>query len=91
MVGDVTPLYEACKARKIVAITSYTKRDGSDAAHTGGIYEIRSQEGKFWLWDTQLNDHIRVFILNDINSFEVLDEDFVPSQPWEIKIDGAIV
>ncbi len=91
MVADVTPLYEACKAKKVVALTSYTKKDGSNVAHTVGIYEIRTEEGKMWGWDVQLNDHIRAFILNDINAFEVLDQDFMPSQGWDIKIDGEII
>jgi hypothetical protein len=91
MIADVTPLYEACRSRKIVDLTSYTKKDGSDVTHTIGIFEIRTNEGKLWGWDVTLNDHIRAFIINDINSFEVLDQDFIPPEPWDIKIDGEVV
>jgi len=87
MVADLGPLYEAARAKKVVNI-SYTKeKDGMVVDHAIGIYEIRSEEGKMWGWDVNENSHIRVFILNNLNSFQVLDQDFVADQ-WPVKIDG---
>ena len=90
MVADVAPLYEACRARKVVDLTDYTKRDGTHVSHTVGINEIDTANGLLWGWDVNENLHIRKFIMNDINAFQVLDQDYVSSQ-FPIKIDGVEV
>ena len=87
---DVAPLFEACRGKLQVTL-EYTKKDGTYVQHTGGIYEIRSNEGKLWLWDTTVNDHIRVFIMDSIQNFQILDAPFFPPQPFPIKIDEEIV
>ena len=87
---DVAPLYEACRGKLQVTL-DYTKKDGTFVQHTGGIYEIDSPKGLLWLFDTNLNDHIRKFFLGSINSFQILDTVFFPPQPYPIKIDGEIV
>jgi len=91
MLADTTPLYNACRNKKIVEI-SYTKETtGETVTHTIGIYEIRTEEGKMWGWDVNLNDHIRVFIINNINSMQLTDNDFIPPEPWDVKIDGEVI
>ena len=89
MVADLGPLYEACRAMKLVTI-NYTDKKGVVSVRTGGIYEIRSTEGKLWFWDTTENVHIYAYFLNSINSFEVRNTDFVPSE-WPVIIDGETI
>jgi len=89
---DPAPLYEACRGKLQIALTSYTKKDGSISSdHVGGIYEIDSANGIIWIFDTVLNDHIRKFFIGSINSFQVLDTPFFPPQPYPIQIDGEII
>lgn len=90
MVTDLTPLIEACRNKLQIALTSYTKKDGSVVMdHVGGIYEIRGDE--LWIWDTNRNDTIRKFFISSINDFQVLDIPFSPPHAWPIKIEGEIV
>jgi predicted DNA-binding transcriptional regulator YafY len=89
MVSDFGPLYEACRAKKLLTI-NYTDKKGITTDRTGGVYEIHSEEGKLWFWDTTANDNIRVYFLSSINSFEVLATYFTDNQ-WPIKIDGQVV
>jgi hypothetical protein len=89
---DAAPLYEACRGKLQVALTAYTKKDGSISSdHVGGIYEIDSAKGLIWIWDTNRNDTIRKFFISNIDSFQVLDTVFFPPQPWPIQIDGEII
>jgi len=85
---DIAPLIEACQGMLQVTL-NYTKKNGEIVEHTGGIYEIRTMEGNLWLWDTNTNDHIRKFLLNSINSFQVLDLQFIkPQAEYPILVDG---
>lgn len=88
MISDLTPLIEAA-TNKLQIILDYTKTNGEVVTHQGGIYEIR--DNYLWLWDTNLNDNIRKFIISNINSYQILDIAFFPPQPWPIKINGDIV
>lgn len=93
MITDVEPLVEALQAHKQVTL-NYTKKSGELVTHTGGIYEIGANKAGntvVWLWDTQLNDHIRQFLLPNINSFQVLDADFQDVFGWGFKLNGEIL
>jgi hypothetical protein len=90
MVADTSPLYEACRGRKVVNLTDYVKADGTNVTHTIGVYEIDTTKGVLWGWDINENLHIRKFIIASINSFTVLDQDFIPSG-FPVKIDGVEV
>lgn len=89
MISDIGPLEEACK-NKLQVVLNYTKKTtGENVQHQGGIYEINGDI--LWLWDTNLNDNIRKFLIENINSFEVLNISFFPPQQFPIKINGEIV
>jgi len=87
---DIEALVEAALNRLQVSL-NYTKATtGEIVNHKGGIVEIRSSEGILYLWDTTLNDHIRKFILANINSFQVLPEkfDYMSAGGYPIVING---
>jgi len=89
MISDIVPLVEACRGKLQINIDYTKKTTGETVHHQGGIYEI---DGNIlWLWDTNLNDNIRKFLIENINSFEVLNVAFFPPQPFPIKINGEIV
>ncbi len=94
MIADLTPLVEALKAHKQITLT-YTKGGtGEIVTHTGGIYEIGpNKKGNevLWLWDTALNDHIRQFLIGNIQSFQVLDLDFTDMFGFGFKLNGEII
>lgn len=90
---DINPLIEAARNKLQVTI-NYTKQNGEFVSHTGGIYEIgNNSKGNdvVWLWDTMVNDHIRQFLVGNINSFSVLSAPFMPPQPYPIIIYGETV
>lgn len=89
MISDLTPLIEACRNKLQVTLNYTKKTTGEMVVHTGGIYEIR--DNLLWLWDTTSNDNIRKFLIENIDSFQVLDALFFPPNPWPIKINGEIV
>lgn len=94
MITDLGPLEEATKARKLVTLQYSKKTTGENVTHTGGVYEIgvnKAGNPCVWLWDTILNDHIRNFLISNIENFQVLDQDFIPPQPYPIKINGMEV
>lgn len=94
MIADINPLVEATKAKKQVTLNYRKESNGEIVEHSGGIYEIginKAGNSCLWLWDVNLNDHIRQFLLSNINSFQVLNVDFFPPQAWPIKINGEIV
>lgn len=86
------PLVEALIHKKIVTL-EYTKATtGEIVSHTGGIYEIgtnKKGDNCLWLWDTNSNDTIRQFLLSNIESYQILDADFMPPNPWPLKLDGS--
>jgi hypothetical protein len=94
---DLEALAEALRAHKQVMLI-YTKKDkatglhtGDVVTHTGGLHEIKP-DGTIWLWDTSLNDTIRQFKPEGVNSYEVLATDFVPVHPeWGFKLMGEII
>jgi hypothetical protein len=94
MLTDLGPLYTACQNKLQVTI-SYTKETtGEFVSHTGGIYEIgANKKGNdvVWIWDTALGDHIRQFLISNINELEVLATPFIPPEPYPIKINGEII
>ncbi len=90
---DVTILEQAAVNKLQITIT-YMKESGEVVSHTGGIYEIgpnKKGAPSFWLWDTEVNDHIRNFLLDNIQNVQVLDIPFIPPQPYPIKINGIEV
>jgi len=91
---DREPLVEALLHKKIVSL-EYTKATtGEIVSHTGGIYEIgtnKKGESCLWLWDINSNDTIRQFLLGNIIGYQILDTDFMPPNPWPLKLDGAEV
>lgn len=94
MIVDRGPLIEALTHKKQVTLNYTKKTTGEAVVHTGGIYEIgvsKAGEPCLWLWDTISNDSIRCFLFDYINSFQVLDLDFAPPQPWPLKLDGQII
>lgn len=95
MITDIQPLEQATQARKLVTLEYSKKTDGSTVTHTVGIYEIgphkKTGEPCIWGWDINSSDTIRCFLLSNIVSFQVLEQDFIPSNPWPIKINGAEV
>lgn len=94
MVTDVTPLIQATTARKLVTLEYSKKTTGENVTHTVGIYEIGATKAGapcVWGWDVTTNDTIRAFLLSNIEAFQVLDQDFLPTQPWPIKVNGQLV
>jgi len=93
MITDTTPLVEALKAHKQITLT-YAKENGEIVTHTGGITEIGpNKKGNevLWLWDTTLNDHIRQFLFGGIQSFQVLDTEYVDMFGWGFKLNGQLL
>jgi len=94
MISNLEPLILALKNKKIVTLVYLKETTGETVTHTGGIYEIgpnKAGKESLWLWDTELNDHIRNFLIENIDSFQVLDTDFNPPYPWPLKLNGEIV
>jgi hypothetical protein len=95
MLADVAPLYEACRAKLQVTISYMKETTGEFVTHTGGIYKIgenKKGNAAFWLWDVNLNDTIRQFLISNIDNLEVLSVPFIPPHPeWPIEIDGEII
>jgi hypothetical protein len=92
--GAIDPLIEALQNKKIVTLNYVKSTTGESVIHTGGIQEIGvNQAGAqvLWLWDTQLNDHIRQFLLSNIDNYQVLDEDYAPVNGWPLKLNGEII
>jgi|GEM_PF-6700952 hypothetical protein len=100
MVDDsqLEALTAALQAKKLLNVT-YTKSDGTTETLSGGMYEIgNNKKGNpgMWLWvDSPPNPEsrpgIRNLLFDRIDSFEVLDTDFIPSQGFPIKLWGAIL
>jgi hypothetical protein len=93
MITDTAPLVEALQAHKCITL-QYTKENGEQVTHTGGITEIGiNKKGNqvLWLWDNTLNDHIRQFLFNGIMSFQVLDQEYVDAFGWGFKLNGEII
>jgi len=91
---DVGPLIEALKGKLQVALTYTKEKTQETVMHTGGIYELgvnKAGNAVLWMWDTTSNDHIRQFLINNIQSFQVLDTPFFPPHPWPFKVNGEIV
>ncbi|MFA5397485.1 MAG: hypothetical protein WC346_15860 [Methanogenium sp.] len=95
MVTDIQPLVVALTNKLQVTLVYQKKKTGEIVTHTGGIYEIgpHKKTGVYtlWLWDTSLNDHIRDFIVDNIQSFQVLEIPFVPNGLFPLKYNGEIV
>ena len=94
MLSDVAPLYEACRAKLQITITYVKETTGEYVTHTGGIYKIgQNKKGNaaVWIWDVNVNDTIRQFLISNIENLEVLTFPFIPPQPWPIEIDGEII
>lgn len=91
---DMTVLIQAATNKLQVTITYTKKSTGEVVTHTGGIYEIgvnKSGAPCCWIWDTSRNDSIRQFLLENINSLQVLETPFFPPNAWPIKINGQII
>ena len=82
-------LAQACQ-NKLQVIINYTKKTtGEFVTHTCGIQEINGN--LIWGWDISLQDHIRKFLLENIQSIEVLNIPYIVTNGYPIKINGAIV
>jgi hypothetical protein len=95
MVADISPLITALQNRLQVTLTYQKEKDGSIVTHTGGIYEIGPHKttgrNTLWLFDTTLNDRIRNFIIDNIQSFQVLQIPFIPNGAWPLTLNGEII
>jgi|GEM_PF-3131064 hypothetical protein len=95
MVADIQPLVVALQNKLQVTLTYQKKTTGEIVTHTGGIYEIgphkKTGVSTLWLWDTALNDHIRDFIIDNIQSFQVLQTPFQPNGIWPLKLNGEVI
>lgn len=93
MITDIDPLIEALTNHLQVTL-NYTKKNGEVVTHTGGIYEIgtnKAGNAVIWLFDTQSNDHIRQFLISNIDSFQILDTPFSDTFGWGFKLNGDII
>lgn len=89
---DADALVTALQSHKQVTLVYTKKETGEVVTHTGGVYEIgpnKAGNQVVWLWDTQANDHIRQFLIDNINSFQVLDADFTDMFGWGFKLNGT--
>ncbi len=95
MLADTTPLITALQNKLQVTLTYLKESSGEVVTHTGGIQEIgpHSTTGRatLWLWDTSLNDHIRNFVIDNIQAVQVLQLPYIPTQPWPFKLNGAVI
>ncbi len=89
---DIQALVEAATHRLQVSFTYLKATSGETVQHTGGIVEITS-DGRMWLWDTTLNDHIRQFFMSNMNSPTVLQQPFdnMAAGGFPLKINGQII
>ena len=83
----------ACQNKLQVTITYTKKTTGEVKVYTGGIQEIggvnKAGQPCLWFWDLSTNDHIRDFLLSNINSIQVLDTPYVNMSGFPIKINGV--
>jgi len=82
----------ACQNKLQVTLTYLKKTTGEVVTHTIGIQEIGAdKKGQPCIWgmDTSLMDHIRVFLLDYIQSVQVLDTPYINSGGYPIKINGV--
>ena len=95
MVADIQPLITALQNHLQITLTYLKATTSEIVVHTGGIQEIgpHSVTGKatLWLWDSSLNDHIRNFIIDNIQSFEVLQLPYQPNPAWPLKLNGEVI
>lgn len=87
------PLVEALRAHKCITL-EYLKENGEQVQHSGGITEIgvnKKGNQALWLFDTYLNDHIRQFLISNIQSFQVLDREYIDSFGWGFKLNGMLL
>jgi hypothetical protein len=95
MLSDTTPLTTALQNRLQVTLTYQKEKDGSVVVHTGGIQEIgphpKTGRATLWLWDTSLQDHIRNFIIDNIQAVQVLNVPYQPNPAWPLKLNGEII
>jgi predicted DNA-binding transcriptional regulator YafY len=93
MISDMGPLVDALRNKLIVSL-DYMKETGEVVIHRVGIYEIgpnKKGNDSLWGWDVDLQDHIRNFLISNIQNFQVLTETFNPPQPYPLKLNGEII
>lgn len=91
---DSNVLVMALQNHKQVTLTYTKATTGEVVIHTGGIYEIgvnKAGNDVVWLWDTQANDHIRQFLIGNIDNLQVLDADFTDMFGWGFKLNGSMI
>ena len=94
MVADIQPLVLALQNKLQVVLTYQKKTTSEVVQHQIGIYEINSNDPSgavLWGFDVIANDHIRKFLISNIQSFQVLDIPFVPNGIWPIKLEGQVI
>ena len=90
---DMEALMQAALNRFQIRFTYLKATTGETVQHTGGIVEIRSSEGVAFIWDTELNDHIRKFILANFYSLQVLPQRFdnASAGGYPLVINGQVM
>lgn len=83
----------ACQNKLQVTITYTKKTTGETKVYTGGIQEIggvnKAGQPCIWFWDVSRNDTIRDFLLDNIQSIQVLDIPYINTTGFPIKINGV--
>ena len=88
---DIQALMDAAMRRFQVTLTYMKKTDGTTVTHTVGIVEMTGDT--LWGWDTQLNDHIRRFYMENIQGIQVLPFTFnnIAAGNFPLKINGQVI
>ena len=90
---DIQAMMTAATNRLQITIVYLKKTTGETVQHTGGVVEIDGANGLLWLWDTTMNDHIRKFLLSNVEGLQVLQQPFDSSSAggFPLKINGQII
>jgi hypothetical protein len=95
MLADTQPLITALQNHLQVNLTYLKETSGEIVNHVVGIYEIGPHKttGKatLWGWDVNTNDRIRNFIIDNIQSIQVLEVPFIPNGAWPLKLNGEVI
>jgi hypothetical protein len=88
-------IIDALTNMRLISLTYTKEKTGEMVNHKGGMYEIGTNKAGrevIWLWDTDRNDTIRQFLIDNIVSYDIHpEEEFIRTNPWPIKLYGEII
>lgn len=92
---DYDALLKAASNKLQVVLTYKKKTTEEINTYTIGIQEIggvnKAGSACIWGWDVQKNDHIRDFLIDNIQRVQVLDTPYYNVSGFPIKVNGVEV